>query len=148
MNILHKRLIFILVIISVVILSFFGVRRDFNTQIWLLYFSKIKSVEEFYCQTGKVPAEIKTDTPFIIYAPEAIIRDGNKIVIKAYIWFKVSSGMHIGYIVPDSTYVLADGEFDGVSEEYELKIIRVIENNAPSEFKKHFYAHYTGVNLD
>lgn len=138
---LRRWLIIFLVIITAFLASFLWFRGP-KSKDWVIYLSKIKEVEEFYRQTRTVPTEIENKHPNIHYVPESIFKNNRINFDRAYIWFKIFPGMQIGYIMPDNVYVLADGEYDRVSEEYALKILRIINDNAPPEFKKHFYAHY------
>jgi hypothetical protein len=99
------------------------------------YFRIIKEAEQQMLRTGRAPQEIDVKSRCITYAPD-------DTPMKAFVWLRLESGRHLGFVVPEMTYTAADSDFDGFPNALLFEELTMLKNQEMQNHLRQFLPNY------
>lgn len=91
---------------------------------------------------GGSPLEITARSACIRYVPD-------DVPTRAFLWLKLPSGYHLGFILPDAAFTIADADFDGVQKpEVVFAELRLIKHDQFQQSLKATLPGYTLTHLN
>lgn len=100
------------------------------------YLELITQAEEEYKKTKAVPAQMRVENSCITYVPD-------DTPSKALIWLQLPSRNHIGYVIPNGIYTIADSDFNGIANQSAFEELRSIRNEKFQRYLEKLLPNYS-----